>query len=234
VQVAAAVPGAIIDRVLAVAASPRVVAPDAEPPRGGGRHQVGAPYSVAGVLYTPAEDPDYDATGTASWYGSDFHGRLTANGEIFDSTAISAAHPTLPLPSYVRVTNLENGRSIMARVNDRGPYADSRLIDVSEQTAALLGFHRSGVTRVRVQYVAPAPLEGEDKATLLASYQGPPPEVMLASAGGVPAMPTPEATAAFAPVVENPAVEAMRSVVVSYSAADRILMAFQAADDIQQ
>jgi rare lipoprotein A len=141
--------------------------------KGGGRYMVGKPYRVGGTWYTPTEDPDYQATGTASWYGSNFHGRLTANGEIYDMNGISGAHPTLPLPSYVRVANLENGRSIVVRVNDRGPYTHGRVIDVSEHAAQLLGFRQAGTARVHVEYVGPAPLEGDDTRALLASYSGP-------------------------------------------------------------
>ncbi len=137
--------------------------------KGGGRSQIGKPYKIRGKWYTPAHDPDYDATGVASWYGPNFHGRETANGEIFDQYAISAAHPTLPLPSYVRVTNLENNKSIMVRVNDRGPFSSSRIIDLSKRTADLLGVIKKGTARVRVRYVGKAPLEGDDTRMLLAS-----------------------------------------------------------------
>lgn len=140
---------------------------------GGGRYQVGKPYQIAGKWYRPEVDAGYDRVGPASWYGGWFNGRSTANGEVFDAQALSAAHPTLPLPSYVRVTNLENDRSIVVRVNDRGPYARSRMLDVSERTAELLGFKHDGTTDVRVQYVDRAPLEGDDEAFLLASYRGP-------------------------------------------------------------
>ena len=142
-------------------------------PKGGGRYQVGQPYQIAGKWYQPSEDPDYDRVGMASWYGAAFHGKLTANGEVFDSAALSAAHPTLPLPSYVRVTNLETDRSIVVRVNDRGPYRHARLIDVSERTAEILGFKRSGMAQVRVEYIERALLDGEDESVLLASYRGP-------------------------------------------------------------
>ena len=135
--------------------------------------KVGKPYQIAGKWYTPQVDPNYDQIGAASWYGGSFHGRVTANGEIFDSAALSAAHPTLPLPSYVRVTNLENDRSVVVRVNDRGPYAHRRLIDVSQRTAELLGFKHDGEARVRVQYVDKARLDGKDQDFLLASYRGP-------------------------------------------------------------
>lgn len=139
-------------------------------PKGGGRYQVGKPYKVAGRWYKPRENTRYDATGKASWYGPNFHGRRTANGEIFDQNAISAAHPTLPLPSYVRVTNLENGNSIIVRVNDRGPFAHGREIDLSRRAADLLGYINKGTARVRVKYVGRAPLEGDDTRTLMASY----------------------------------------------------------------
>src|SRR5579885_777709 len=111
-----------IDPRYGVAASPRVVAPGEPVPKGGGVYRVGKPYVVAGQVYVPEADPHYSAVGLASWYGDDFHGRYTANGEIFDKDSISAAHPTLPLPSYARVTNLSNNRSIIVRINDRGPY----------------------------------------------------------------------------------------------------------------
>ncbi len=150
------------DAKYGVTASPRVV-PFGQPiPSGGGYYKVGKPYKVAGRWYKPQEDLDYDEVGTASWYGTDFHGRRTANGEVFDMAGFSAAHPTLPLPTYARVTNLENGRSVVVRVNDRGPFAHNRLIDVSKRTAEALDFHHDGTTKVRVQYVGMAPIEGND------------------------------------------------------------------------
>lgn len=129
-------------------------------------YRIGEPYVIAGRTYTPREEPDYRAEGVASWYGDKFHGRLTANGEVFDTFALSAAHPTLPLPSYVRVTNLENGRSIVVRLNDRGPFHDNRLIDVSVKTAKLLGFYEQGLAKVQVDYIGPAELEGSDDEKL--------------------------------------------------------------------
>lgn len=142
-------------------------------PKGGGRYQVGKPYKVAGRWYKPRHDETYDNTGLASWYGPNFHGRQTANGEIFDQNALTAAHPTLPLPSYVRVTNLENNRSIMVRVNDRGPFAYGREIDLSRRSAEMLGFINKGTARVRVKYVGRALLEGNDTRMLMASYNKP-------------------------------------------------------------
>lgn len=124
---------------------------------GQGVFKVGNPYQVAGVWYYPQIDEAYDSTGIASWYGAKFHGRPTANGEIFDQNALTAAHPTLPLPVLVRVTNLENGRSLVVRVNDRGPFAHGREIDLSRRAADLLGFLNQGTAKVRVQYVSIAP-----------------------------------------------------------------------------
>jgi len=134
--------------------------------KGGGTYRVGDPYAINGRTYTPREEPTYSAEGVASWYGDKFHGRLTANGEIFDTNALSAAHPTLPLPSYVRVTNLQNHRSLIVRLNDRGPYHDGRLIDVSVRTAKLLGFYDQGIAPVRVEYIGLAELDGSDDKSL--------------------------------------------------------------------
>ena len=127
--------------------------------------------SSAAAPTSPEENASYSAEGLASWYGEDFHGRATANGEVYDMTSISAAHPTLPIPSYVRVTNLANQRSIIVRVNDRGPYHANRVIDVSVRTAKLLGFYDNGVTRVRVDYVGRAALEGSDDTRLAATLR---------------------------------------------------------------
>jgi rare lipoprotein A len=160
-----------IDPRYGVAASPRVVEPGEPVPKGGGTYRVGKPYMVAGRMYVPQENRDYRAEGLASWYGEDFLGRLTANGEVFDMESISAAHPTLPMPSYVRVTNLANRKSLIVRVNDRGPYHRNREIDLSVRAAQLLGFHQNGVARVRVEYVGPAPLEGSDDRKLMATLR---------------------------------------------------------------
>jgi rare lipoprotein A len=154
-------------------ASPRVVAANAPVPKGGGRVVVGKPYKVAGKRYVPRVDQNYSETGLASWYGSAFHGRLTANGEVYDVAGLTAAHPTLPLPSYVLVTNLENGRSMTVRVNDRGPFARDRIIDLSSTVADMLDFKAAGTARVKVDYIGPARMDGRDQKTLLASYQGP-------------------------------------------------------------
>lgn len=141
-------------------ASPRVWSGNGAGSMRRGTYKLGNPYTVAGRTYVPRNDPNYDRTGTASWYGDDFHGRLTANGEVFDMNRLTAAHPTLPLPSLVRVTNIENGRSLVVRVNDRGPFVHDRIIDLSRASANTLGFRTQGTARVRVQYVGPANLDG--------------------------------------------------------------------------
>ena len=127
-------------------------------PYGGGRYYVGSPYKVAGRWFKPHEQPGYNATGPASWYGEAFNRRKTSNGEWFDMTRLTAAHPTLPLPSYVKVTNLENGREVIVRVNDRGPFVGPRIIDMSKRAAEVLGYKQQGKTTVQVQYIGPAPL----------------------------------------------------------------------------
>jgi len=160
-----------VDARYGVAASPRVVDAGEPVPKGGGVYRVGAPYMVGGRVYVPEADPHYRAEGLASWYGEDFHGRLTANGEVFDLTGISAAHPTLPLPSYARVTNLSNRRSLVVRVNDRGPYHSERIIDLSARASQLLGFYGQGTAFVRVEYLGRAPMEGSDDRVLEATLR---------------------------------------------------------------
>ena len=214
-----------VDSKYGVSASPRVVQLGEPVPKGGGVYRVGKPYTVGGRTYTPEQPTHYSAEGIASWYGEDFHGRLTANGEVFDMAAISAAHPTLPIPSYVRVTNLANKRSIIARVNDRGPFHQNRLIDVSVRTAKLLGFYDQGTARVRVDYVGPASLEGSDdtrlEATLRRGTPAPgPSEVQVASSRSllpslfntrpVPREPAPTA-AATSRVASGPPVESFEA-----------------------
>lgn len=119
-----------------------------------GAYKVGEPYQIGGIWYYPHEDYDYRENGVASWYGVDFHGKLTANGETYDMNDITAAHRTLPMPSMVRVTNLANGRNLVVRVNDRGPFANDRILDLSRRSAQLLGFEQAGTTRVRVEILA--------------------------------------------------------------------------------
>jgi rare lipoprotein A len=132
------------------------------------------PYQIRGTWYYPKADPDYDERGVGSWYGEQFHNRRTANGEIFDMDVPSAAHKTLPLPSIVEVTNLDNGRKLRVRVNDRGPFVDGRIIDLSKAAAEQLGYGRAGVARVRVRYVGPAGKTPFDQPRMIAS--APPPE----------------------------------------------------------
>jgi rare lipoprotein A len=128
----------------------------------GGSYKVGQPYKEAGNWYYPRVQTDYDETGIASWYGPGFDGERTANGELFDADGLTAAHPTLPMPVNVRVTNLDNGRSLVLRVNDRGPFAQGRIIDVSAHAAQLLGFYEKGTAHVRVTYLARADSSGGD------------------------------------------------------------------------
>jgi rare lipoprotein A len=154
-----------------VPASPRVTTKRSRLPRREGRSQVGKPYMVHGKWYYPKENRNYKAVGAASWYGDAFHGRLTANGEVYDMDRLTAAHPTMPLPSYARVTNLKDGASVIVRVNDRGPYADGRIIDLSKRAAEMLDYSTAGVAHVKVQYIGPAPLIPNDDRYLVASYR---------------------------------------------------------------
>jgi rare lipoprotein A len=187
-----------IDPKYGVAASPKVIRDGDPVPKGGGREMVGKPYTVAGKTYVPS-DKGYVAEGLASWYGVNFHGRLTANGEVFDRDSIAAAHTTMPLPSYARVTNVQNGHSIIVRVNDRGPFHGNRIIDVSQRTAEALDFKRTGTARVRVEYVGRASPNGSDDNILLASLRtdgspasltGGPARTLVASATPRPSVPS--------------------------------------------
>lgn len=140
----------------------------------GGTYKVGTPYKIMGKWYYPKEDYNYVETGTASWYGKDFHAKYTANGEVYDMNTLTAAHRTLPLPSIVRVTNLENGRSLVLRVNDRGPFAKNRIIDISRRGAQLLGFQAQGTAKVKVEIMAE-----ESKALKAAMTGAPAPTVVV-------------------------------------------------------
>lgn len=201
-------------------ASPRVVLMGEDVPKGGGRYLVGRPYRIAGRTYVPSEkQAGYTVTGTASWYGAAFHGRRTANGEIYDMASITAAHPTMPLPSYARVTNLKNGKSIVVRVNDRGPYHGGRVMDMSSRVADLLEFKGAGTARVKVDYLGKAGLGGSDDrqlaATLttgapaqLAGYETPAAEPPVAVAAPAPQETAPEPRRRSArPAPAPPAVE---------------------------
>ncbi len=163
--------GAFSDKRKYGTASPRVVEYGQTVPKGGGRDHVGRPYKVAGRWYTPRENPNYSNIGAASWYGDAFHGRKTANGEIYDKYAYTAAHPTMPLPSYARVTNLSNNRSIIVRVNDRGPFHGGRIIDLSERVAHALEFKHIGTARVKVDFVRRASVAGSDDRMLVATLR---------------------------------------------------------------
>ena len=147
-----------------------------------GRQKIGSPYEVNGVWYTPRADPDYDEEGVASWYGEPFHGRRTASGEVYDMNALTAAHPTLPLPTRVRVTNLENGRSVVLRINDRGPFVGGRILDASRRAAQALGFYRQGTARVRVEN-----LDGGSGTALARADEAAPAEPQVALASAAPA-----------------------------------------------
>ena len=182
---------------------------DSEP--GPVTYKIGDPYQIDGVWYYPKVDYNYDQTGIASWYGPGFDGKATANGEIYDQNALTAAHNTLPLPTIVRVTNLENGRAIELRINDRGPFAHGRIIDVSRRAAQLLGFETTGTARVRVEV-----LEEESRilATRLADEPGSdivsPPAPVAAPSVAVVAVPLPDSTGggATAPAATAPAATA--------------------------
>lgn len=196
-------------KTFGVAASPRLTT-SKNVKRGGGYVSLGKPYKVRGRWYTPKEEPGYDKVGTASWYGPNFHGRLTANGEIYDQYTLSAAHPTMPLPSYARVTNTKNGRSAIVRVNDRGPYSHNRLIDLSSRAADVLDFKQAGTAKVRVQYIGRAPLHGQDVPYLEASIRNAPSDVLRdnPSIPGVRTVSEPSIMVAAAPAARAPLIDA--------------------------
>ncbi|ALK09408.1 RlpA-like protein precursor [Blastochloris viridis] len=201
-----------VDPKYGVSASPKVVADGQPIPKGGGTFRTGKPYTIAGKTFVPLDKPQgFREEGVASWYGDDFHGRLTANGEVYDMHSVSAAHPTLPIPSFARVTNLSNRRSIVVRINDRGPFHGNRVIDLSVKTAQALDFHRNGVAKVRVEYVGPASLDGTDDKVLLATLR----------TDGQPApSPSPVMVASAAPFV--PPVSAYSSASMPPSASTRV------------
>ena len=156
-------------------------------PHGGGRRHIGKPYKVAGLTFYPKEDPSYNKVGIASWYGKRFPRRRTANGEWYDMNYLTAAHTTMPLPSYARVTNLETGKKVVVRVNDRGPFVNDRIIDLSRKAADVLGMRPKGTAKVRVEYIGPAPLN--DRGSHLAAMnrelrRGTPLDRMIAAANG--------------------------------------------------
>jgi rare lipoprotein A len=163
-------------------------------------YKVGKPYAIDGVWYYPAVDYNYAETGIASWYGPDFHGLATANGETYDMNALTAAHRTLPMPSMVRVTNLDNGRQIALRINDRGPFVNNRIIDVSRRAAQLLGFEQQGTARVRVEIME---LESRQLAMLAGAVQ--PASEQTAAGGQADAVAAPKVTAAPTGIVTEEA-----------------------------
>jgi rare lipoprotein A len=172
---------------------------------GQAHYKVGEPYEIKGTVYTPKEDYSYDETGIASWYGDDFNKGRTANGEIFNKNELTAAHKTLPLPTLARVTNLDNGRSIVVRINDRGPFSGTRIIDVSQRAAQLLGFEGQGTAKVRVQVLAD---ESKAIADAMRHYGGPAP-VQVAAAEAPPpqaASSTAVETQTLEPVQTTPAI----------------------------
>ncbi|WP_279386493.1 septal ring lytic transglycosylase RlpA family protein [Phenylobacterium hankyongense] len=144
---------------------PRYATQPAPAPRAQGQ-KIGKPYQVGGVWYTPKAQPNYDEVGLASWYGPQHQGKPTANGERFDLNRVTAAHKTLPLPSVVEVTNLDNGKRIHVRVNDRGPFVSGRIIDLSQEAARELGFEGRGLAHVRVRYLG-ADAPPNDRTALL-------------------------------------------------------------------
>jgi rare lipoprotein A len=161
-------------------------------------YKVGKAYQIDGVWYYPAVDYNYTETGIASWYGPDFHGLATANGETYDMNALTAAHRTLPMPSMVRVTNLQNGRQIALRVNDRGPFANNRIIDVSRRAAQLLGFEQQGTARVRVEI-----MDAESRQLAMLAGVATPPAQQTAAAGQADAPSSPKVAAAPAGIVSE-------------------------------
>ncbi|MDE2165413.1 MAG: septal ring lytic transglycosylase RlpA family protein [Alphaproteobacteria bacterium] len=172
-------------------------------PNGNGFYKIGNPYQIEGMWYYPSVDWSYDKTGIASWYGPDFDGKYTANGERFDMNALTAASPTLPMPSIVEVTNLDNGRSIQLRINDRGPYARNRILDVSRRAAQMLGFETAGTAHVRVRLLRQETLQAE----LLAQRNGGPdvePPTQVAAAEPVAAVSTQTLTSPAAATATPP------------------------------
>jgi rare lipoprotein A len=192
--------GACAESTLAVNTSKKFGEQSGDP-AARGVYKVGNPYTINGITYTPAIDYNYDETGIASWYGPGFHEKYTANGEIYDQNSLTAAHKTLPLPTFVRVTNLDNGRSMVLRINDRGPYAQGRIIDISRRGAQLLGFEQVGTAKVRVQVMA----EESKQLAAAMSQRG---RVQLATAqtqpGEPPPLAAPRSSVSAAPLAPPP------------------------------
>src|SRR5258707_9372115 len=164
-----------------------------------GSYKVGAPYKIDGVTYTPQEEFNHVETGVASWYGPGFHGKSTANGEPYDQSARTAAHRTLQMPSIVRVTNLDNGLSTVVRVNDRGPFARSRVIDLSRAAAQELDIVRSGTAHVRIDQLQAESLAVKDVAIAGGGPAEQQAAVAQVSSGRYAPAPAPVQTAAYNP-----------------------------------
>lgn len=216
--------GACAEGRLAIHAAKQISNAGGKPSKTSTGVKIGQPYQVNGVWYYPHDDPNYDETGIASWYGEPFHGRPTANGETYDMNEVSAAHKTLPLPSYVRVTNLENGRSMIVRVNDRGPFVNGRIIDLSRRGAQFLGFYEKGTARVRVTVVkdadgapmappagdaAPAHVAAAPQGAVQAESLPPPPGVKAQTERPAPRSAQPAPVAAAAPRAPGAGAEAL-------------------------
>jgi rare lipoprotein A len=174
--------------------APGPAAVDGERVLSGGRYKLGAPYQAGGLWYVPAEQPSYDEVGVASWYGDEFNGQATANGELFDMYSASAAHATLPMPSIVEVTNLDNGKSMRVRLNDRGPFKNGRIIDLSRGAAQQLGYFEKGTAKVRVRYIGPAKLDGTLEPLFVAQAAAAKPLQLAALSAAEPAPPMVQAT----------------------------------------
>lgn len=219
--------------------NPPVTAPSAPPPSvtadagDGTVYKVGNPYEIAGTWYYPSEDYAYIEEGVASWYGQDFHGKRTANGERYDMNAVTAAHPTLPLPSIVKVTNLDNGRVLAVRVNDRGPFHSKRIIDLSRRAAQLLGFYEAGTARVRVEIDAQQSLDLKNVA--LKRNPGEMPQVAAVPRGSIsasalpPPVPVTGELKTVAAVPMKPAAKPPQAKVVSPAVAPKPAVAVPAS-----
>lgn len=221
-------------------AQPSALSGAAPAPDGWSRPYAGPPYQVNGKWFVPMHEPDYDEVGIASWYGPGFNGELSSSGEKFDQDALTAAHPTLPIPSIVRVTNLENNRSVLLRLNDRGPYVDDRIIDLSRGAADALDVRRQGTAKVRVQYVGPAPADPDTQVTermlVKASSQAPQPaparsnnvwSTPMPAAAGMPDRPSSQASDEGYARPEDVAPVAVRPTPVTTASAPRSGYALQ-------
>lgn len=172
-----------------------------------GTFKVGNPYQIGGQWYYPKETYSFEEMGIASWYGPGFHGKRTANGESFNTNELTAAHRTLQMPSFVRVTNLENGLSVVVRINDRGPFSKGRVIDVSQRAAELLGFKNVGTARVRLQLLPEASRQVAEAAKQGKTWRGDYPETessLIAQASLPPAQSTAQSGSLSSPAAIRP------------------------------